>query len=98
MRFLSFFIAEPERAAVVAVAFLLVGAAIALSRKPRRIRGWPCLTVSVLWGLCAYWETIARESRWNIRPDALLIYPLLLALTLAAIAFTFRRMQAPPRS
>jgi hypothetical protein len=46
----------------------------------RRFRAWTVLVAAVVWGLFVLWEWAARGS--NIRIDALLIYPLLVALTL----------------
>lgn len=91
MFFLNFFVAQPERVGAVACTCLVVGVILTLaSRGGGSSRGWSLLAVSVAWGLCAVWEWLARTSRWNIRPDALLIYPVLLVVTLAALVLTIR--------
>jgi hypothetical protein len=83
---LGIFIAYPWLAAVIGALFLALG---------WRRRRWSVVTIGVLWGLYAAYETGMRQ-RWlcsgdcNIRVDLLLIYPVLL-LASAVAAWNLRR-------
>jgi hypothetical protein len=83
---LGIFIAHPWLAAVIAALFAIPG---------WRRRRWGVVTVAVLWGLYAAYET-GMQQRWlcsgecNIRVDLLLIYPILL-LASGGAAWSLRR-------
>jgi len=92
LKFLSLmgiFIQYPWLAALIGV--LLIG----LGRRPTAI------VAGIVWVLYAGYET-AMRLRWlctgecNIRVDLLLVYPLLLALTVAAIVSILRTRGTPP--
>lgn len=89
---MGIFVQYPWLAAVVGV--LLVGFGRARARRTAIVAG-------VIWLLYAVYET-AMRLRWlcsgecNIRVDLLLIYPLLLAITIAGIV-SLLRARRPPR-
>ncbi len=91
---MDFFVWQPGRVAIVAGIFLALFVIFAvLSRSNHRFRSWPFFAVAALWGLYALWEWFAFEKRWNIRVDLLLIYPVLLAASIAAFVLSFRWKQ-----
>ena len=91
---MDFFVWHPGRVAVVAAAFGLAAAMLALlGRSSPRVRGWPMFAAAALWGLYALWEGLALEKRWNIRVDLFLIYPVLLVVSVAAPFLSFRWRQ-----
>lgn len=87
------FMAYPWLAAVVGLLFAVQG---------WQRRRWGVVTVGVLWGLYAVYET-GMQRRWlctgecNIRVDLLLIYPALLLLS-AGAALSLRRAGRAHRS
>jgi hypothetical protein len=89
---MGIFILYPWLAALIGV--LLVGLGLS-RRRPTAI------VVGVLWVLYAGYET-AMRLRWlctgecNIRVDLLLIYPVLLALTVAGIVSLLRTRRTLP--
>lgn len=93
---MDFFVENPGRVAVVAGIFLMVFIAFTLlGRTDRRFRGWPFLAASSLWSLYAFWEWLCQGKGWNIRIDLLLIYPTLLAITIAACLLSYRWKRLP---
>ena len=93
---MDFFVWHPGRIVVVALVFA-VGfiVLVVLQGVNHRFRSWPFLVASALWGLYALWESIAMEKQWNIRVDLLLIYPALLAISVAAVVLSYRWKQPP---
>lgn len=89
---MAIFVQYPWLAAAVGV--LLVGVGRSRGRRTAIVAG-------VIWLLYAAYET-AMRLRWlctgecNIRVDLLLIYPLLLAITIAGIV-SLLRARRPPR-
>jgi formate hydrogenlyase subunit 3/multisubunit Na+/H+ antiporter MnhD subunit len=91
LRMMAIFIQYPWLAAVIGV--FLVG----LGQQRRRSTA---IVVGVIWLLYAAYET-AMRLRWlcsgecNIRVDLLLIYPLLLAMTVAGVVSLLRAPRTP---
>lgn len=57
--------------------------ALLLGRKFKSVLGWPLLAVAIAWMLAAVWEIYCMEREYNIRPDAFLIYPILIMVSLS---------------
>ena len=88
---MDFFVWQPERVAIVAAAFALAAAVLALlARSSPRVRSRPMFAAAALWALYALWEGLALEKRWNIRVDLFLIYPVLFVVSLAAPLLSVR--------
>jgi hypothetical protein len=77
----------------------LVPAAVCLAAYPRAKRG-VVATAGILWAAYAVYE-FGMQRRWlcsgecNIRVDLLLLYPILLAISVAAVVATVRAERAP---
>ena len=67
-----------------AVGFLLLAYLIVflLKRKFESVLSWPLLVVAMAWMLFAMWEIFCMEQGYNIRVDALFIYPILILVSL----------------
>src|SRR6266542_5415109 len=86
-RAMDFFVWRPDRIGAVAGAFLILALATAvLGRSNPRFRSWPLFAAAALWALYAPYESWAHRKGWNIRVDLLLFYPILLAVSIAALA------------
>ncbi len=93
---MDFFVWRPDRIAAVAGAFLSLAVAVAvLARFDRRFRSWPLLAAAALWALYAPYESWAHRKGWNIRVDLLLFYPILLAVSIAALVGSYRWKRRP---
>lgn len=90
------FVENPGAVAVVAGAFSMAFVFFTLlGRMYRRFRGRPFLAAAALWVLYAFWEWFCQGKGWNIRIDLLLIYPTLLAASIAACLLSYRWKQPP---
>ena len=93
---MDFFVWRPDRIALVAGAFLILAVAAAvLGRFNHRFRSWPLFAAAALWALYAPYEGLARKKGWNIRVDLLLFYPVLLAVSIAALVGSYRWKRRP---
>lgn len=85
---ISFFLGHPLRIASVAVVFFAAAWAVHrfLASGPS-VRTWPLLVTGGLWAATAAWEfaVYALSPEANIRVDLLLICPVLLIASIAAI-------------
>jgi hypothetical protein len=76
------FVWHPERAAIMAVGFVVALTTIWFLRKRFE---WLILIAALAWSLFAFWEHNCKAHGYNIRVDLFLIYPILLAVTLLGI-------------
>jgi hypothetical protein len=88
---MDFFVWNPGRIAVVAGAFLVAFLGVRLLQRANgRFRSTPLLVTAALWGLYALWEWRAMELGLDIRVDLLVIYPVLLIVSVAALLLAYR--------
>ncbi|MFZ2642158.1 MAG: hypothetical protein WA117_14260 [Verrucomicrobiia bacterium] len=84
---MDFFVCHPERiSAVVGVLFVIY----LWMEWRRRFRAFPLLVASVVWGIFVCWEGYAKEMKYNIRVDLLLIFPVLAVVTIWGFVAGFR--------
>jgi len=82
------FIWHPGAALFVAFIFTVCFVTMLLVRG---LPSWPLFFAALAWILYAAWEFKAKEQRYNIRPDLIVICPVMMAITIWALLSGFRK-------
>ena len=86
MSFGILFISHPESVLLVAAILCILFLAVSLFQ---HFQSWPLFSAALAWTLYAFWEFDAKTHKYNIRPDLILIIPVLLGLTVWGLAHAF---------